>query len=79
MDGTAGQKSWRRYGLIISGATIVYGVLVGSYFGVSPPEGSILAKVKLLDLNNFGTMMMISIVMKILHLVLANTLTTHTT
>ncbi|WP_170393472.1 V-type ATP synthase subunit I [Ruegeria arenilitoris] len=77
MDGTAGQKSWRRYGLIISGATIVYGVLVGSYFGVSPPEGSILAKVKLLDLNNFGAMMMVSIVVGVLHLVLANALAAH--
>lgn len=77
MDGTAGQKSWRRYGLIISGATIVYGVLVGSYFGVSPPDGSILAKVKLLDLNNFGAMMMVSIVVGVLHLVLANALAAH--
>ncbi|MEW2917281.1 V-type ATPase 116kDa subunit family protein [Ruegeria sp. ANG10] len=77
MNGTAGLKSWRRYGLIISGATIVYGVLVGSYFGVSPPEGSILAKVKLLDLNNFGAMMMVSIVVGVLHLVLANALAAH--
>ncbi|WP_170513134.1 V-type ATP synthase subunit I [Ruegeria atlantica] len=77
MDGTAGQKSWRRYGLIISGATIVYGVLVGSYFGVSPPDGSVLGKTKLLDLNNFGAMMMVSIVVGVLHLVLANALAAH--
>ncbi|MES0827694.1 V-type ATP synthase subunit I [Ruegeria sp. SCP11] len=74
MDGTVGQRSWRLYGLIISGATILYGVLVGSYFGVAPPDGSILAKVKILDLNNFGAMMMVSIVVGVLHLVLANAL-----
>ncbi|MFY2826080.1 V-type ATP synthase subunit I [Ruegeria sp. MALMAid1280] len=74
MGGTVGMRSWRRYGLIISGATIVYGILVGSYFGVSPPDGSIWARLKLLDLNNFGAMMMVSIVVGVLHLVLANAL-----
>ncbi|NOD74964.1 V-type ATP synthase subunit I [Ruegeria sp. HKCCD4332] len=74
MGGTAGQRSWRLYGLIISGATILYGILVGSYFGVAPPEGSVIAKLKVLDLNNFGAMMMVSIVVGVLHLVLANAL-----
>ncbi|NOD63774.1 MULTISPECIES: V-type ATP synthase subunit I [unclassified Ruegeria] len=74
MGATAGQRSWRLYGLIISGATILYGILVGSYFGVAPPEGSVIAKLKVLDLNNFGAMMMVSIVVGVLHLVLANAL-----
>ncbi|MCA0928546.1 V-type ATP synthase subunit I [Ruegeria profundi] len=74
MDGTPALQSWRRYGLIIAGATILYGVLVGSYFGVAPREGSILAGLKLLDLNNFAAMMMVSIVVGVLHLVLANAL-----
>lgn len=74
MEGTPALKSWRRYGLIIAGATILYGVLVGSYFGVAPREGSILAGLKLLDLNNFAAMMMVSIVVGVLHLVLANAL-----
>ncbi len=74
MGGTVGQRSWRLYGVIISGATILYGVLVGSYFGVAPPEGAVLGRVKLLDLNNFNAMMMVSIVVGVLHLVLANAL-----
>lgn len=74
LAGTAKERSWRRFGLIVSGATILYGVLVGSYFGVIPPQGSVWAKLKLLDLNNFGAMMMISIVVGVLHLVLANAL-----
>ncbi len=74
LDATAAQRSWRRFGVMISGATILYGVLVGSYFGVSPPDGSVLARFKVLDLNNFNAMMMMSIVVGVLHLVLANAL-----
>ncbi len=74
MGKTPGERSWRQYGVIISGATIVYGVLVGSYFGASPTEGTVWAKLRILDLNNFGAMMMISIVVGVLHLVLANAL-----
>lgn len=74
MDGTAGHRSWRLFGLIISGVTVLYGVMVGSYFGVPPAAGSIWAKLRMLDLNNFGAMMMVSIVVGVLHLVLANAL-----
>ncbi|WP_282118806.1 V-type ATP synthase subunit I [Ruegeria atlantica] len=74
LDRTPHERSWRRFGVIISGATILYGILVGSYFGVSPADGSIWAKLQVLDLNNFGAMMMVSIVVGVLHLVLANAL-----
>ncbi|NOC92973.1 V-type ATP synthase subunit I [Ruegeria sp. HKCCD6604] len=74
MDRTAGQRSWRLFGLIISAVTIFYGVMVGSYFGVSPAAGSIWARLKVLDLNDFGAMMMVSIVVGVIHLVLANAL-----
>ncbi|WP_171239511.1 V-type ATP synthase subunit I [Ruegeria sp. HKCCA5491] len=74
MGKTPSERSWRRYGVMISSATIIYGVLVGSYFGASPADGTVWAKLKILDLNNFGAMMMISIVVGVLHLVLANAL-----
>ncbi|WP_210092150.1 V-type ATP synthase subunit I [Ruegeria sp. HKCCSP346] len=74
MDRTAGQRSWRLFGLIISAVTIFYGVMVGSYFGVSPAADSIWARLKVLDLNDFGAMMMVSIVVGVIHLVLANAL-----
>ncbi|WP_171170511.1 V-type ATP synthase subunit I [Ruegeria sp. HKCCA0370] len=74
MDRTAGQRSWRLFGLIISAVTIFYGVMVGSYFGVSPAGSSIWARLKVLDLNDFGAMMMVSIVVGVIHLVLANAL-----
>ncbi|WP_281972344.1 V-type ATP synthase subunit I [Ruegeria faecimaris] len=74
LDNTPAKRSWRLYGLIISGATVLYGILVGSYFGASPASGTIWGKLKLLDLNNFDSMMMISIVVGVLHLILANAL-----
>ena len=74
MDRADGQRSWRLFGLIISAVTIFYGVMVGSYFGISPAAGSIWARLKVLDLNDFGAMMMVSIVVGVIHLVLANAL-----
>ncbi|XWN31121.1 MAG: V-type ATP synthase subunit I [Devosia sp.] len=63
-------KAWRRLGLIIAAATIAYGVLVGSYFGAAPPEGSILASFAVLSLNDFDTMMRLSVIVGVVHLVL---------
>lgn len=50
----------------------VYGILAGSYFGVEPPFGSILANFKVLDLNNYNDMMKLSISVGCLHIILAN-------
>ncbi|MEE4659494.1 MAG: hypothetical protein V2J89_03440, partial [Halieaceae bacterium] len=41
----------------ITGCSIVYGVLVGSYFGMSAPAGTVLNTMAVLDLNDFDTMM----------------------
>jgi V/A-type H+-transporting ATPase subunit I len=56
-------------------ASIAYGVMVGSYFGVSPTAGSLLASWKMLDVMDQGTMMRLSIVIGALHLILANLVT----
>lgn len=58
-------------------ATIAYGVLVGSYFGVSPPQGSFLDAVRLrIDgepmMENRSAMMLISVAIGVAHLTLAN-------
>lgn len=74
LDGSVAARSWRRMGLAIAGATILYGILVGSYFGASPGEGGFWASLKILDLNDFTSMMILSIVVGVLHLVLANAL-----
>jgi len=57
------------------GAGIIYGVMVGSYFGMSPGEGSISARFKIIDMMNFDLMMRISILLGVMHLVAANGVT----
>ncbi len=51
---------------------LAYGILVGSYFGFSPPEGSLLAGMNKLDINDFDTMILITVVIGVVHLMLAN-------
>jgi V/A-type H+-transporting ATPase subunit I len=62
----------RTLGTVLVGGALVYGVLVGSYFGVSPPPESLWARFKLLDVHDFDTMMKLSVAIGVLHLVLAN-------
>ncbi len=57
------------------GAGIIYGIMVGSYFGVSPGHGSVPSRFKIIDMMNFDNMMRISILLGVLHLVVANGLT----
>jgi len=77
---------WRRLGRSASGrrmrvlsasvvgASLIYGVMVGSYFGLSPTPGSLLATLQLLDLQNYDSMMTLSICIGAAHLVMANAL-----
>ncbi len=71
LDATPKLKAWRRLGLIIAGATVVYGAVVGSYFGAAPPEGSSLGNLIILDLHDFDTMMRLSILIGVAHIVFA--------
>lgn len=78
---------WRRLGrapagrrlrylaLAMLAASVVYGVLVGSYFGVSPSPGSTLASLQILDINDYPTMMRLSVAVGVLHVTLANLIT----
>jgi len=56
----------------IVSASLGWGVLVGSYFGFSPSEGSLLCHGHLLDVNDFDSMMALSIGCGIFHLFIAN-------
>jgi V/A-type H+-transporting ATPase subunit I len=56
----------------LCGSAMVWGLLVGSYFGLAPPEGSLLGDLKLLDINDFDTMMRLSVVIGVVHIALAN-------
>ncbi len=68
----AHMKAWRRLGLILAACTIAYGAIVGSYFGAAPPEGSLVAGLAFLDLNDFDMMMQISIIVGVAHIAFAN-------
>jgi len=65
-------KRMRSLALSITAASVAYGVLVGSYFGVAPSPDSPLATLKLLDMNNFDTMMKLSIAVGGIHVSVAN-------
>lgn len=76
--------SWRRLGRSSSGRrfrpmltlivlmSLAYGVLVGSYFGITPPQGSLLGRLHLLDMSDSTLMMGLSVLVGGLHVVLAN-------
>jgi V/A-type H+/Na+-transporting ATPase subunit I len=53
-------------------ASILFGVLVGSYFGVTPAEDNVLNKLHLIDMSNTNRMMLLSVGIGVFHIVLAN-------
>ena len=68
----------RRFRILLSAlvvAGVIYGVMVGSYFGISPGEGSLGAKLKIIDMMDFNLMMQLSILLGVFHLVVANVVT----
>ncbi|MGI9590708.1 MAG: V-type ATP synthase subunit I [Myxococcota bacterium] len=65
-------RRWRILLATLAGATAVYGVLIGSYFGVAPEPGSFLGRFKVLDLNDFSTAMYVAIAIGALHIAYAN-------
>ena len=71
-------EAGRRFRILLAalvGAGLIYGVIVGSYFGISPGEGSLPAKLKIIDMMNFNLMMQLSILLGVFHLVVANAVT----
>ncbi|UOA09820.1 V-type ATP synthase subunit I [Methylobacter sp. S3L5C] len=53
-------------------ASLVFGALVGSYFGVTPDDTSLPGKLHILQMTDTNRMMMISVVIGVFHIVLAN-------
>ncbi len=70
-----GSTKGRRFRVLassIAATSCAWGVLVGSYFGAAPPPGSLPAQLHLLDIQDFDSMMRLSVGIGVLHLVLAN-------
>jgi V/A-type H+-transporting ATPase subunit I len=68
---TLGQRLRLLFSVMV-GAALGYGMLVGSYFGMSPKDGGALQWLQLLDLQDFDTMMALSIGIGCTHVILAN-------
>jgi len=68
---TETHRRLRAMGAALAGAGFIWGVLVGGYFGASAPL-PFLSSLKLLDINDFDSMMLLSICIGAAHLVLGN-------
>jgi V/A-type H+-transporting ATPase subunit I len=68
---TAGQRFRPMLALIVL-LSVVYGVMVGSYFGLTPPPKSLLGRLQLLDMDNSQLMMGVAVLVGGLHVILAN-------
>ncbi|WP_062268670.1 V-type ATP synthase subunit I [Endozoicomonas arenosclerae] len=59
----------------MSAAGVVWGVLIGSYFGVAPGTGGVLGHLAFVDLNDYNAMMKLSVFVGVAHLIIANLMT----
>ena len=69
-DGTG--RRLRVLALALGGASLLYGIAAGSYFGLSPPGGSLAAALVLLDPRDPQSMMAVSIGIGVFHVVLGS-------
>ncbi|MEI6269314.1 MAG: ATPase [Methylococcaceae bacterium] len=72
MGHSSSGRRFRPLLLSVVGASLIFGALVGSYFGVTPAPESWLGKFQLLNMDDTDRMMMISVVIGVFHVVLAN-------
>ncbi len=72
MGATQSGIRFRKLSIAVLSASFIYGVMVGGYFGLALPEGSLLEKMKILELEDFDTMMRLSIFIGCVHIAIAN-------
>lgn len=70
--GSEARRRLRDFAAILTGFSLVYGILVNSYFGLAFPAGTWPARLGLLDLHDFNTMMGLTVAIGITHLIVAN-------
>ena len=72
LSSSATARRWRWVLATLVVSTIVYGVLVGSFFGVAPAPDMFLSRLAVLDITDASTMMAVSITIGAIHVMLAN-------
>ena len=76
MGGSPGGRHFRILSMVGLITAVIYGVLAGSYFGLEPEQvpqlGSLLARLKVLNINDYDAMMQLSLVIGCLHITFAN-------
>ena len=72
MGKSPGGRHFRLLAVVGLVLAVIYGLLVGSYFGIEPPTGSLMANLKIINLQDYKSMMRFSLAIGCLHLALAN-------
>ncbi|KAA5539711.1 V-type ATP synthase subunit I [Roseiconus nitratireducens] len=77
LGSTESGRQFRYLAVFMVAVTIGYGVLIGSYFGISPPEGSLPDRLVIKSggepvINNREAMMLFAATIGVFHLALAN-------
>jgi V/A-type H+-transporting ATPase subunit I len=72
---TEGGRRGRNVFATIVVFTIAYGIMCGSYFGVSPPADSLPGHLKIIDAQSQSQMMPLTIIIGVIHLSLAHLVT----
>lgn len=70
--GTSVSRRLFRLAVWLMVSTTAFGVATGSYFGLTPPAGSLLDRLNVLDLKDVDTMMKITLAIGVVHIVIAN-------
>jgi V/A-type H+-transporting ATPase subunit I len=61
-----------KFAATATGVAFMYGVFAGSYFGVTPTQLPMLAKLQFINLQDFDFMLLLSLFIGIAHILLAN-------
>ncbi len=72
MGQTEGGRRLLNMGYFMSTLGMLWGVMIGSYFGVAPEPNSVLDKLAFINMNDYNAMMTLSIVVGVAHLIIAN-------
>lgn len=72
LGNTVAGKRFRNLLAALALFSLLWGVLVGSYFGLAPSSQSYLRYLKIIDMGNYRAMMILAVLVGVIHIVIAN-------